>query len=190
VCQALWPDSNSLLVLPHVQESKLSRVSTSVRGLRGLVELLVKEGPEAAGAAIAPTMAPHHISVAMRTVKQLPLVNITCTISPKQPLLAGGDAEARITVRQENRYKRGAKAAMRVAGKGKDEGWWLVLGCERDKELLALKRVRISAATQSEHTLVFQAPDNSGKYDLTAYLVSDCYLGLDARCDVAVRVEA
>jgi hypothetical protein len=190
VCQALWPDSNSLLVLPHVQESKLPRISGSVRGLRGLVELLVKEGPEAAKAAIAPAMAPHHLAVAMRVAQQLPLVSITCTIKPGGSLLAGGDAEARISVRQENRYKRGAKAAMRVGGKGRDEGWWLVLGCEQNNELFALKRVRIAASAQTEHVLMFQAPDNAGKYELAAYLVSDCYFGLDAKCHVTVRVEA
>ena len=63
---------------------------------------------------------------------------------------------------------------------GKSEGHWLVLGCEEQGELLALKRVTVRRKTET--TLTFYTEDlgvESGDVTLSLYLISDSYLGLD-----------
>lgn len=45
--------------------------------------------------------------------------------------------------------------------KGKDEGWFLTLGCQHDNELIAMKRV-VYRGNMSTHQLCFYAPSKTG----------------------------
>ena len=61
----------------------------------------------------------------------------------------------------------------------KEEGWYLILGDTSTHELLALKRVSLES-----HTVVrLSLPPTNGAgqalKDVTLYLMSDSYLGLD-----------
>lgn len=59
----------------------------------------------------------------------------------------------------------------------KEEGWWLVVGDRRTRELYALKRVGFSGKASAK---LFVPAGAAGKGSaLTLFLVSDCYLGLD-----------
>ena len=58
----------------------------------------------------------------------------------------------------------------------KTENWWLVCGEEKTGSLLAIKRVTI--ARRLEVRLEFVVP-TPGEYDLTLYLMSDSYVGVD-----------
>jgi len=83
--------------------------------------------------------------------------------------------------------------------KPKDEGWFLVLGCVEDGELLALKRSGASRTKRSlkapkaspgvEQQLTFFTPLDAGRVIYTLYIISDCYLGLDQQYDVYLDVE-
>ena len=59
----------------------------------------------------------------------------------------------------------------------KMENWWLVVGEESTKNLLAIKRVTIGK--QLETRLEFAAPESSGEHELKLYLMSDSYTGVD-----------
>ncbi|KAL9038694.1 MAG: hypothetical protein Q9214_005178 [Letrouitia sp. 1 TL-2023] len=58
----------------------------------------------------------------------------------------------------------------------KVEAWWLVVGEESSKNLIAIKRITILRSL--EVRLEFVVP-TAGKHDLKLYLMSDCYLGVD-----------
>lgn len=66
----------------------------------------------------------------------------------------------------------------------KEEGWFVILAQEEKGELLALKRVTVSGA--SRVSLVYPAVDENGSevQDVTLYLLSDSYLGLDQQLNV------
>ena len=73
---------------------------------------------------------------------------------------------------------------------GKSEGHWLVLGCEAQGELLALKRITVRRKTET--TLSFYTEDlgvDSGDAKLSLYLVSDSYLGLDQQYDLPIYID-
>lgn len=72
---------------------------------------------------------------------------------------------------------------VQMQSKARDEGWWAVVGCKETDELLALKRLTIRRNSTST-VLSFLAPEDPGHACLTAYLVSDCYLGLDVESDL------
>ena len=74
--------------------------------------------------------------------------------------------------------------------KPKDEGWFLILGCVEDKELLALKRVAPSRGRGvNQQQLSFYTPEAGGRVVYTLYVVSDCYLGLDQMYELCLDVE-
>ena len=72
---------------------------------------------------------------------------------------------------------------VQMQSKARDEGWWAVLGCKETDELLALKRITMRRNSTST-VLSFLAPEDPGHACLTAYLVSDCYLGLDVESNL------
>lgn len=59
----------------------------------------------------------------------------------------------------------------------KMENWWLVVGEESTKNLLAIKRVTIGK--QLETRLEFATPEAPGDHELKLYLMSDSYVGVD-----------
>lgn len=107
------------------------------------------------------------------------------------------------------------KAHCPMFQKGKDEGWFLVLGDIERRELLALRRVSGVNGPLRNNQLMFTAPsvlgkppnkqdyqnktkchtffsDNflflSGETVLTFYLVSDCYIGMDQQYEIRLNV--
>ncbi|MCJ1226445.1 DEIH-box ATPase [Toensbergia leucococca] len=58
----------------------------------------------------------------------------------------------------------------------KMENWWLVVGEEKTKSLLAIKRVTIGRKLEMRLEYVVPTP---GVHDLTLYLMSDSYVGVD-----------
>lgn len=58
----------------------------------------------------------------------------------------------------------------------KMENWWLVVGEESTKNLLAIKRVTIGRKLELRLEYVVPSP---GEHELTLYLMSDSYVGVD-----------
>jgi pre-mRNA-splicing helicase BRR2 len=58
----------------------------------------------------------------------------------------------------------------------KMENWWLVVGEEKTKSLLAIKRVTIGRKLETR--LEYIVP-TAGEHELTLYLMSDSYVGVD-----------
>ncbi|PKS06631.1 hypothetical protein jhhlp_007381 [Lomentospora prolificans] len=65
----------------------------------------------------------------------------------------------------------------------KMENWWLVVGEESSKSLLAIKRVTI--LRKLDVKLEFTVP-TAGKHDLKLYLMSDSYMGVDQEREFTV----
>lgn len=58
----------------------------------------------------------------------------------------------------------------------KTENWWLVVGEESTRNLLAIKRVTIAKELKTRLEVVVPTP---GKHELTLFLMSDSYMGVD-----------
>ena len=58
----------------------------------------------------------------------------------------------------------------------KTENWWLVVGEESTKSLLAIKRVTVGRQLKTK--LEYTVPA-AGEHELTLYLMSDSYIGVD-----------
>ena len=66
----------------------------------------------------------------------------------------------------------------------KMENWWLVVGEESTKSLLAIKRVTVGRKLETKLEYVVSAP---GEHKLTLYLISDSYAGVDQAPEFEVR---
>jgi pre-mRNA-splicing helicase BRR2 len=58
----------------------------------------------------------------------------------------------------------------------KTESWWLVVGDQKEHSLLAIKKVAIARKLETVLEFTLEKP---GSHELTVYLVSDSYLGVD-----------
>lgn len=61
-------------------------------------------------------------------------------------------------------------------GKNNEMGLWLMVGCVRNNEVLALRKFQLPKRQVTHSSLTIQLPENA---DLRLYLVCDSYLGLD-----------
>jgi pre-mRNA-splicing helicase BRR2 len=59
----------------------------------------------------------------------------------------------------------------------KDEGWWLVVGEQENRQLAAIKRFTFQH--QYQYRLNFVAPDSPGEYLYKLFLMSDSWVGCD-----------
>jgi len=67
----------------------------------------------------------------------------------------------------------------------KTENWWLVVGEESTKTLLAIKRITIGLTLNVRLELTVPT---AGKHDLKLFLMSDSYVGVDQDPEFSVRV--
>lgn len=65
------------------------------------------------------------------------------------------------------------------------EGWWLVVGDEKAKALLGIKRISLGRSLNAK---VEFTPTHAGKREYTLYLMSDCYVGIDQAPKFTVNV--
>ena len=72
--------------------------------------------------------------------------------------------------------------------KPKDEGWMFVIGDSDSNELHALKRVGIVHKSDTNVSLVFFTPENTGRKIFTLYVMSDSYLGLDQQYEIYLDI--
>jgi pre-mRNA-splicing helicase BRR2 len=68
----------------------------------------------------------------------------------------------------------------------KTENWWLVVGDEKSKTLLAIKRVTVGRELNLKLEYTVPTP---GRHDLKLFLMSDSYVGVDQEPTFSVMVE-
>jgi len=138
---------------------------------------------------------------------------ITIAQNNDDSILVQSDTEYTLNIRLRRiHYSRTLEAHCPMFQKGKDESWFLILGEIRNKELLALKRVSSVNNQHRYHQLQFTTPRHLGKShshnshiflvrfllkiwkfisgptELTFYLISDCYIGLDQQYSICLNV--
>uniref|UniRef100_A0A1B0CDX6 U5 small nuclear ribonucleoprotein 200 kDa helicase n=1 Tax=Lutzomyia longipalpis TaxID=7200 RepID=A0A1B0CDX6_LUTLO len=210
VIQARWFDDSPLTCLPHVEEHHLplfQKIKTDAPEiiLPVLRERFVRSF-ELVASPLRDGFLEREIEDIHRVLKELPLMSVRLTIQGphlddpradrevKQPqtrqtwLEVHAGEEYTLTA---NFHRMGVKQGSSVYcpkfPKGKDEGWFLTLGCQKDCELIALKRAGFRGSRSTQY-LVFDAPPQPGRIIYTFYLLSDCLMGLDQQFDIQLEV--
>lgn len=205
IIQARWIDEYAITTLPHVHSKHLQLFSvislvlpvlcTNVYNkYHLLVEILDKEFSE------------NQIEQILQVILEMPVICIDLSLegygsdeiklksislqfnsSTYVDVHTDQDYILNIGMRRKNKSNN-LKAHCPLFQKGKDEGWFLILGSSFEKELWALKRVNGINDQRKCHQLQFTAPSTLGQTTLTFYLMSDCYMGLDQQYDVHINV--
>ena len=122
---------------------------------------------------------PQLAEAAAFTNDKYPNVEISFDVLEKEDITAGSPSHLSITIEREVEDE-DAEVDTRVhcpfyPGE-KTESWWLVVGEESSKTLLAVKRVTVAKKLQTK--LEYVVP-SAGKHNLTLFLMCDSYIGID-----------
>ncbi|KKA23733.1 Pre-mRNA splicing helicase [Rasamsonia emersonii CBS 393.64] len=112
------------------------------------------------------------------TNDKYPNIDLDFQVEDPENITAGEPAYLKIKVEREVEEDEEPDTTVHAPfypGK-KMENWWLVVGEEKTKSLLAIKRVTISRKLEMRLEYVVPTP---GEHELTLYLMSDSYVGVD-----------
>eukprot|EP00095_Tigriopus_kingsejongensis_P005309 maker-scaffold337_size202799-snap-gene-1.20 protein:Tk05309 transcript:maker-scaffold337_size202799-snap-gene-1.20-mRNA-1 annotation:"activating signal cointegrator 1 complex subunit 3" len=212
IIQARWDTDSSLMCLPHVDSRVLPllrKIRTSKHPIESLAELIHhKGGRETIEQALRDELNAQEILEIMEGLDRYPKIRPNIVLSSiggeihdipgntgsgPNWIKVGMDREFTLAIEMKrmNRLHRDGKAFAPKFPKPKDEGWFLVLGCIDNKELVALKRAGSSGRgfkPARQNQLTFFTPDQAGKVIYTLFIMSDAYLGLDQQYDIHLDV--
>ncbi|XP_060815776.1 activating signal cointegrator 1 complex subunit 3 [Bombus pascuorum] len=203
--QARWIDEFAITTLPHVNSEHIqlfSALSSCLPKLcfimrnkyNILVEVLGKDFQEEQIFQIHQVMREMpmlhiELSIEMHDEEQRnqKFISLKTDNSDHINISKDQDYILNITMKRKNKSNN-LKAHCPLFQKGKDEGWFLVLGNTSNLELLALKRASGINEQRKHYQLQFTAPSNLGQTTLVFYLISDCYIGLDQEYNIKLNI--
>lgn len=191
VVQAMWDRDSPLKQLPHFTPEAIAAANKA--GLNDIFEFLEAMDPSenqdygklVASLALAPAQL---ADVANFTNDKYPNVDVSFEVEDKEEIIAGSPAVLSITIEREvdeEVAEVDTKVHAPFFPADKSENWWLVVGEESTKSLLAIKRITFGRrlATKLEYVV-----PTAGKHELTLYLMSDSYVGVDQAPTFEVEV--
>lgn len=149
------------------------------------------ENPDHAALVKRLSLSPAQLSAAARfTNTKYPAIELEFEVEDAEEITAGNPAYLKIKIaRDVDDDDESTEVDTTVHAPfyhiKKLENWWLVVGDETSKTLLAIKRVTIGRTLNVR--LEFTVP-MAGKHDLKLFLMSDSYVGVDQDPSFTVTV--
>lgn len=112
------------------------------------------------------------------TNNKYPNIGLEFDLEDKDDITAGSPAYIKIKIEREVDEDEEPDTTVHAPfyPQTKMENWWLVVGEEKSKSLLAIKRVTIGRKLETRLEYIVPTP---GEHNLTLYLMSDSYVGVD-----------
>lgn len=220
VVQGRWASHSELLTLPHLEHHHLfifARLEPKLQHLPGLRHAM-RNNYEGLAKLLRSQLEEGQIEQLFQVLCDMPVLSIHISLQTvwgneseessevskveKLPLkrgswtsvVGGHDYVLTIEMQRLNKSKSsggsGCRAYCPKFPRGKDEGWFLILGNIEARELIALKRVFSLRGGRNTQSLTFTVPSKPGRLILTLYVMSDAYLGLDQQYDLMLEVKS
>ena len=203
--QAVWDTDSELLTLPKVTEDVVENVVVRGRSLPTLKDLSKVPNGERGDVFKRTGLRDSEVQEIWRVLDLLPMADVNVKVEGAQmdekdrrwSVEPGREYKVYVEVltRRRNRPKDKNQQGYRVHSprfpKPQYEGWWVVLGDEEADALVALKRVAAVGGEGKDRIVThvtFVAPEEEGLAEMTIYLVSDGYVGLDREVKVGLNV--
>jgi pre-mRNA-splicing helicase BRR2 len=190
VVQAMWDRDSPLKQIPHFTPEVVKVVNEF--GIRDIFEFMEKMNPEenADYGALVKRLGLSQaqlVQAANFTNSKYPDISLEFEVEDEEELRAGEPAYLNITIEREVDEDEEFDPTVHAPfyPTKKLENWWLVVGEESGKTLLAIKRVTIGKNLKVK--LEFTVP-TPGKHDLKLFLMSDSYVGVDQEPGFSVNV--
>ncbi|KAI4181858.1 MAG: hypothetical protein L6R41_006356 [Letrouitia leprolyta] len=189
IVQAMWDRDSPLKQIPYFSDEVIKAANKA--GLKDILEFMDAMDPEKAESkTLAKRLGLDNkqlSQVAAFTNDKYPDMELDFEVLDKGEITAGAPSylQIKITRNVEEDEEPDTTVHAPFYPQRKMENWWLVVGEEKTKSLLAIKRVTVGR--QLDTKLEYVVP-GAGSHELTLYLMSDSYMGVDQ--DPSFTVEA
>ena len=181
VVQAMWDSDSPLKQIPHFSDDVIKAANKAgVKDIMEFMDAMDPGNPESKTLAKGLGLDRKQLSqVAAFTNDKYPDVELDFEVLDKDDITAGSPSYLQIKITR-NIEDEDAEPDTTVHAPfypaRKAENWWLVVGEESTKNLLAIKRVTIGRRLDLK--LEFVVP-SVGRHQLKLFLMSDSYVGVD-----------
>ncbi|KAL8656143.1 MAG: hypothetical protein Q9210_000469 [Variospora velana] len=180
IVQAMWDRDSPLKQIPHFSDEVIKVANeTGVTDIMEFMDAMDPDKPESKTLAKRLGLDNQQLSqVAAFTNDKYPDIELDFEVLNKDEITAGSPSYLHIKVTRNVEEDEEPDTTVHAPfyPQSKMENWWLVVGEEKSKSLLAIKRVTIGR--QLDTKLEYVVP-SAGSHDLTLYLMSDSYMGVD-----------
>ncbi|KMP09728.1 ATP-dependent DNA helicase MER3 [Coccidioides immitis RMSCC 2394] len=180
VVQAMWDRDSPLKQIPHFGPEAI-KVANEFK-IRDIFEFME---------AMDPTENKDYASLIKRlgldnkqlaqvaafTNDKYPSIDLDFTLLDEDSIVAGEPAYIKVKLERETDEEEPDTTVSAPFYPGKKaENWWLLVGEEKTSSLLAIKRVTVGKKLEIKLEYIVPSP---GEHELTLYLMSDSYVGVD-----------
>jgi pre-mRNA-splicing helicase BRR2 len=193
VVQAMWDRDSPLKQIPHFTPEVIKAAnSADVTDIFGFMEAMdPSENPNYGALVKKLGLTQAQLGQAANfTNSKYPNIELEFELEDPEDITAGVPSYIKVNIeREEDEDDEGAEVDTTVHAPfypvKKMENWWLVVGEESTKTLLAIKRITIGKKLNLR--LEYTVP-TAGKHDLKLFLMSDSYVGVDQDPSFTVNV--
>ncbi|EEP76681.1 hypothetical protein UREG_01530 [Uncinocarpus reesii 1704] len=181
IVQAMWDRDSPLKQIPHFNPDTIKAANDfKIRDVFEFMEAMdPAENKDYAGLVKRLGLGNKQLAeVAAFTNDKYPSIDLNFTLVDEDTITAGEPAYIKVKLEREadeDEEPDTTVSAPFYPGK-KVESWWLVVGEEKTNSLLAIKRVAIGRKLEVKLEYIVPSP---GEHELTLYLMSDSYVGVD-----------
>ncbi|EOD51861.1 putative pre-mrna splicing protein [Neofusicoccum parvum UCRNP2] len=180
VVQAMWDRDSPLKQIPHFDNRLVQEANTAgVQDISDFIDAMDPEAPNHKDLTDRLKLSGPQLADAARFVNDYyPDLSVEFNVLEPEDIAAGSPAYLDVTVTREIDEDDSPQTTVHAPffPADKTENWWLVVGEESTKSLLAIKRVTVQRELRTK--LEYVVP-TAGEHELTLYLMSDSYMGVD-----------
>ncbi|KAK5113048.1 hypothetical protein LTR62_003627 [Meristemomyces frigidus] len=176
VVQAMWDRDSPLKQIPHFDDEVIE--ACQKHEINDIFEFMdamdPSENKQYPALIKAMGLNNQQLTDAAKFTNSYPNVDLSFELEDAENVVAGEPSILTITVERDEDPEPAVHAPFYPGNK--TENWWLVVGEEKSKTLLAIKRLTIAKVQKTKLEVVVPA---AGKHELTMFLMSDSYVGVD-----------
>ncbi|KAI9813084.1 MAG: DEIH-box ATPase [Pycnora praestabilis] len=180
VIQAMWDRDSPLKQIPHFSPDTVKAANDSrVKDVFDFMEAMDPTENQQRDTLVKRLgLNNKQLAEAAVFTNKYPNIDLDFTVEDPEDVTAGSPAYIKIKIERDVEEDEEPDTTVHAPfyPLNKMENWWLVVGEESTKSLVAIKRVMIGK--KLEMRLEYVVP-TAGKHDLTLYLMSDSYVGVD-----------
>ena len=181
VVQAVWDRDSPLKQIPHFSDDVVDVCNKA--GIKDVFEFMENmdpnENPDYSKLVQSMALNNKELGDAARfTNERYPNVELNFELEDPDNVVSGSPSTIAVTIEREVEEDEEPNLTVHAPfyPAEKTENWWLVVGEEKTKNLLAIKRITIGRSLKTKLEIVLPT---SGEHQLTLFLMSDSYVGVD-----------
>ncbi|KAF2397611.1 putative pre-mRNA splicing helicase [Trichodelitschia bisporula] len=181
VVQAMWDRDSPLMQIPHFDDKAIrAATAAGIEDIYSFMEAMdPSENAQYEQLVAALGLSNRQLADAANfTNTTYPNLDLSFEVLGKEDISTGEPAFLEVTIERQldEDEEPNTKVHAPFFPLEKAENWWLVVGNEATKSLYGIKRITVGRSLKTKLDYIVQNP---GQQELTLYLMSDSYFGVD-----------